>query len=153
MHENKSKSCSKKMIVLTEQHLSTLKTHAEQSYPGECCGFILGAKNNEKYWTVGEIRPVPNQRRCHKRYEIDPRDWLRCRRIAADKKMQIIGIYHSHPDAAATLSQSDLSTAWTEYFYAIIAVSRGKAHEVSFYQFGRQRKKTTKLIQKKMEKQ
>jgi len=36
------------------------------------------------------------------RYELRPEDLLRADREAREQKLDLIGIYHSHPDAART---------------------------------------------------
>jgi proteasome lid subunit RPN8/RPN11 len=50
----------------------------------------------------------------------------------ADKRgLQVLGIYHSHPDVAARPSQFDLDHAWPNLSYLIVSVCKGKAVETN----------------------
>jgi proteasome lid subunit RPN8/RPN11 len=46
-------------VKLSQEHLQTIRTHAESTYPDECCGVILGYLANEGK-TVVEIMPTEN---------------------------------------------------------------------------------------------
>ena len=65
-----------------------------------------------------------------RRYWIDPKDMLRVQREAREKELNIIGIYHSHPDHVAEPSECDRTLAWPEYAYIIVSVRKGKAVDV-----------------------
>lgn len=47
------------MIKLSQEHLQTIRTHAESTYPDEYCGLILGYVANDSK-TVVEVRPTEN---------------------------------------------------------------------------------------------
>lgn len=61
------------------------------------------------------------------RYAIAPAVLLQAQRSARDQKLDIIGIYHSHPDHPAIPSEFDRVCAWHEYSYIIVSVQKGKA--------------------------
>ncbi|MEO0378401.1 MAG: M67 family metallopeptidase, partial [Cyanobacteria bacterium P01_A01_bin.17] len=65
-----------------------------------------------------------------RRYWIDPKDMLRVQRQAREKGLNIIGIYHSHPDHVAEPSECDRALAWPAYAYVIVSVCEGKAVDV-----------------------
>lgn len=120
-----------------------MEAHAERVYPEECCGLIVGeistvdgeplksvvrivALDNE--WTPDVVeadRPEPTTKR--RRYWIDPRDMLRVQKQARDEGLNIIGIYHSHPDSEAVPSECDRAQAWPQYAYVIVSVANGEA--------------------------
>ncbi len=66
----------------------------------------------------------------HRRYSINPKDMLRVQKQARSQGLDIIGIYHSHPDHVAVPSECDRSLAWPEYVYTIVSVCNGKAVDV-----------------------
>ncbi|OUL18360.1 hypothetical protein BV378_35260 [Nostoc sp. RF31YmG] len=128
------------ILQLLPEHLQIIRTHAESTYPKECCGIILGHAINEGK-TVVEVMPTENawntaaddfpdddkgesQRR---RYAIAPQVMLQAQRQARDRSLNIIGIYHSHPDVPAIPSECDRLYAWPEYSYIIVSVQKGKA--------------------------
>jgi proteasome lid subunit RPN8/RPN11 len=59
------------------------------------------------------------------RFWIAPQDLLAAQRYARDHQMNIVGIYHSHPDHPAVPSESDRLLAWSEYSYLILSVQAG----------------------------
>lgn len=61
------------------------------------------------------------------RYAIAPAVLLQAQRSARDRQIDIIGIYHSHPDHLAIPSEFDRVCAWHEYSYIIVSVQNGKA--------------------------
>ncbi|MBW4563834.1 MAG: M67 family metallopeptidase [Mojavia pulchra JT2-VF2] len=128
------------ILQLLPEHLQIIRTHAETAYPDECCGIILGHLGSEGK-TVVEVMPAENawnteatvdfpndgvesQRR---RYAIAPQFMLQAQTKARDRSLNIIGIYHSHPDHPAIPSECDRLYAWPEYSYIIVSVQNGKA--------------------------
>ena len=46
---------------------------------------------------------------------------------AREQGMDVLGFYHSHPNAEARPSRFDLDHAWPFYSYLIVSVSQGRA--------------------------
>ena len=110
-----------------------IKRHGIADYPHECCGFLLGEVNGETK-TVRRCEPVQNSREDenrHNRYFIRPEDYMRIEQLARSEDLEIIGFYHSHPDAEARPSQYDLDYSWPFYSYIIISIKNGKAEELT----------------------
>jgi proteasome lid subunit RPN8/RPN11 len=51
---------------------------------------------------------------------------LKAQKDARDRNLDIIGIYHSHPDHPAVPSEFDRAIAWQRYSYVIVSVQQGK---------------------------
>ncbi|MDF5709804.1 MAG: M67 family metallopeptidase [Nostoc sp. S4] len=132
------------MIGLSQEHLQTIRTHAEKIYPEECCGIMLGYVANEGKTTV-EVMPTENawnteagaefsgERTAEskkRQYTIAPQVMLQAQKQARDRSLSIIGIFHSHPDCSAIPSECDRVYAWQGYSYIIVSVQNGKATEV-----------------------
>jgi len=64
------------------------------------------------------------------RYAIAPEVLLQSQRIARDRHLDIIGIYHSHPDSRAVPSEFDRLYAWHQYLYIIVSVQQGKVDDL-----------------------
>lgn len=113
-------------MKITKGLLAAIHQHLENGYPHEACGVLLGRGQ-----TVTEIVPATNTRTdsAHNRYLIDPRDYMRIERDADQRGLQVLGIYHSHPDCPARPSQYDLDHAWPDLTYLIVSVMQGKATE------------------------
>jgi proteasome lid subunit RPN8/RPN11 len=81
------------------------------------------------------------------RYYIDPKEMLACQRFARDRDLEIIGIYHSHPDCPAIPSQFDRDFAWQHYSYIIVSVENGAATDCRSWMLDRDRCFQPEIIQ------
>jgi proteasome lid subunit RPN8/RPN11 len=129
------------MIKLSPENLQIIKNQSENSYPLECCGIMLGCRV-EAEKNVVEVIPTENvwgsesssdfgshnsEHGQSRRYAIAPKAMLQAEKKAREMKLEIIGIYHSHPDYPAIPSEFDREFAWQEYSYVIISTLQGKA--------------------------
>lgn len=122
------------VLKLSAQQLQTIITHAQGTYPEECCGLLLGTIDPAGK-TVVEVKPVENTWSADedatltktRRYSIAPTAMLATMREARDRNLILIGIYHSHPDNPAQPSECDRQLAWQAYSYAIVSVRQGRA--------------------------
>jgi proteasome lid subunit RPN8/RPN11 len=117
------------MLTLERAHLEELRRHAEETYPHESCGVLLGRLDGEERVVTAVVR-CGNARddSPRNRYQIDPRDLLHIQRQGRERGEEIVGFYHSHPDHPARWSPTDLEEAhWTGCSYVITSVERGQA--------------------------
>lgn len=120
------------MITLSEQVRTSICLHAERDYPHECGGMLIGKFEDGKK-TVFETFPLENARDeadRHDRILILPKDVLRAERYAREKKLDVVGYYHSHPDDTAIPSQYDLDHALPVWSYVIASVINGKVEDL-----------------------
>ena len=120
------------MITLSEQVRTSICLHAERDYPHECGGMLIGKFEDGKK-TVFETFPLENARDeadRHDRILILPKDVLRAERYAREKKLDVVGYYHSHPDDTAIPSQYDLDHALPVWSYVIASVINGKVKDL-----------------------
>jgi proteasome lid subunit RPN8/RPN11 len=120
-------------IKVTKQQLESIRRHGEQSYPHECCGFLLGTNAGgmnvlkevyraENEWQGAGAESLGN------RYLITSEQYKSADRYARERGFGIIGYYHSHPDHPAAPSGFDLDhSCWPGESYVIVAVEKGKA--------------------------
>ncbi|PZV11076.1 MAG: metal-dependent protease of the PAD1/JAB1 superfamily [Leptolyngbya sp.] len=72
----------------------------------------------------------PREHSLGDRYYIDPADLLRVQKSARDRGLEIVGIYHSHPDHPAVPSECDRALAWPVYSYVIVSVVQGRVADL-----------------------
>ncbi len=136
------------MIYLSHQQLQQIHRHAEITYPEECCGLLLGnlesedkqvveVRETENSWTSEMSDNLPNipssnQQPLSKknRFTIDPYTLLQVQKEVRDRNLNIIGIYHSHPNYPAIPSTFDREIAWSHYSYLIVSLKQGKLIEI-----------------------
>ena len=64
------------------------------------------------------------------RYAIDPEELFRLLHAARERRLEIVGFYHSHPDHSAHWSKTDLREAyWVGCSYLITSVEKARAAE------------------------
>lgn len=115
------------MLTITPAIRAHIEAHAAETYPHECCGVIVGRVERDSRVGVEAYRTGNlNTERAHDRFELDPKDYMRIDRKAREAGLDIVGIYHSHPDHPARPSETDLAAAWPGYSYVIVAVNKGK---------------------------
>jgi proteasome lid subunit RPN8/RPN11 len=112
-----------------------LRKFAEESYPHECCGAMIGElRDGER--RVHELVPCRNSRQDspENRYGIEPKELVAAQRRAREMGMDLVGFYHSHPNSAARWSQHDLEEAhWFACSYVITSVEGGIASRTHSY--------------------
>lgn len=120
-------------MIASETVLDEIRRHAQETYPEECCGFLLGKvgeSGNEIHATARAVNRNENRRQ--DRYVISPDDYRSAAGSARKAGLEIVGIYHSHPDHPARPSTTDLETAtFPGYTYAIVSVRGGRAAELT----------------------
>jgi proteasome lid subunit RPN8/RPN11 len=101
-----------------------LRHWARQGYPHECCGLLLGtaADGAVRVEEVTTARNL-NTERAQDRFELDPQDFLRADALARERGLEVVGVWHTHPDHPALPSATDLDSAWEGWSYLILSVA------------------------------
>ena len=86
-------------IFLTAGQIEQLAGIAKDALPNESCAFLLGRNDR-----VAEIMPMRNADESAVTFSIEPQELLRAYDLAEDKRLQVIGIFHSHPARPAPSS-------------------------------------------------
>lgn len=109
-------------------------SHAEATYPRECCGVMLGtAQGDLKLVTIARAVDNAYEGGQEDRYEIRPADLLRIEREAREQKLTVIGIFHSHPDCDAYFSKTDLEHSCPWYSFVVLSVRQGRFHHANSF--------------------
>src|SRR5258708_37156897 len=106
---------------------TVMVAHAEGAFPNECCGVMLGKIDGDRK-VVTRALPMENAYKGTQedRYEIRPDDLLAADRGARAEGLDLIGIFHSHPDCDAYFSKRDLENSCPWYSFAGRSVKGGK---------------------------
>lgn len=105
--------------------LGVICKHVEAAYPEEGAGFLLGVDGEVK-----EVFPLPNAREDaarRNRYLIAPEDYLKAEMKADALGLNLIGVFHSHPDCPNVPSEYDREWAQPFFSYIISRVDNGRA--------------------------
>ena len=114
------------MIHVERQPWREMVNHASATYPNECCGAMIGTIDGDrKTVTVALALDNVSQGPQAARYELRPEDLLRADREARARNLELIGIYHSHPDCAAYFSETDLKNSCPWYSFVVLSIQNG----------------------------
>jgi len=118
-------------LIIESQHVAAIRTHGEADYPHEACG-LLGGETEGERTIVRQLVPLPNERTdsARNRYQIDPEAFRRAQSVLDSQGLEIVGVYHSHPDHPAVPSVFDRDHAWPRLSYVIVAVAAGRAGDM-----------------------
>lgn len=124
------------MLRILQSDYDAMRRQAEESYPHECCGIMIGAGDNGAPRAVSLLVPCANS--CSDtpatRYQISPEQVVAALHQARARGETILGFYHSHPDHPAVYSATDLEEAfWFGCSYVITAVGRGRAGQTQSF--------------------
>lgn len=111
--------------------LADISAHGEKAYPEEGAGLLLGTVNGTSRQVL-EILTLPNVREGgarQNRYLLSPEDYLAGETEAAQKGLDVVGVFHSHPDHPNEPSEFDRRWAWPSFSYLITSVVKGEARE------------------------
>lgn len=119
------------IVRLGEADRRRIRDRAEADYPVEACGLLIGKRVGDEVW-IRSVREAVNLETDHAatRYELDPQAFLAADRDARRMGLDVVGFWHSHPDAPPAPSETDLAAAWSGYVYMIVSVEAGTAKEM-----------------------
>lgn len=120
------------VLKIENQLLRRIHSHGVETYPHECCGALLGRDGNSGR-EVLDLLPLANRRNDspRNRFEVTPEDVRLAEKTASERQIELIGWYHSHPDAPARPSEFDREHAWPWYSYIIVSVQQGQPRDTT----------------------
>jgi proteasome lid subunit RPN8/RPN11 len=116
-------------ITITSALLEAINAHGERAYPEEGAGLLLGEASEEGK-RVLDILTIENAREAparHNRYLLTPQDYLHGEEMAARQGLDVLGVFHSHPDHPNMPSEFDREWAMPWFSYIITSVHTGVA--------------------------
>jgi proteasome lid subunit RPN8/RPN11 len=109
--------------------LTEILEHGQTAYPEEAAGMLLGSAEGERKRALKALK-LSNAREDsarHNRYMLTAEDYLRAEQEAARQGLDVIGVYHSHPDHPNRPSDFDREWAMPWFSYLITSVQAGQA--------------------------
>lgn len=114
------------MLRIAKIPFAIMKAHAEAAYPSECVGAMLG-KSDSGDKSVSLAMPLENSAEGSQAafYELSNDSLLAADKAARQMGLDMIGLYHSHPDADAYFSETDLKNSCPWYSFVVLSVKNG----------------------------
>jgi proteasome lid subunit RPN8/RPN11 len=119
-------------LILGREHLQHIIDHVNQGYPYEVCGLIGGQFRGQDR-TAEAITPIPNVAETpHHTFEMDHRLMVETILKYQRSGQDVVGIYHSHPDAPPRPSEIDIAQAsWPDVVWLIVHVNSAGQTEIT----------------------
>lgn len=113
------------MIATEKDAEKIMYDDAVKAFPDECCGFMFGTEDAEGNRVIKKALPVFNSatENRKRRFVISPKDYMNAERFSEENNVQLLGIYHSHPNHPAIPSEHDRVAAQPWFSYVIISVA------------------------------
>ena len=94
-------------ILLNQKQIDTLIQHSGKSGLSESCAMLLGTRDDQQ-WNVKEVFLTHNAHTdSEKSFIITPEELLQGYQLAEKKQLELVGIFHSHPNSTASPSNLD----------------------------------------------
>lgn len=108
-------------LVMARWQATQIIDHARAARPEEACGLLAGRDGR-----VERVYPLPNIERSPVRYLAEPQAQVDAMLDIEDRGDEIVGIYHSHLDAPAYPSPTDVAmAAYPDAIYLIVSLTDG----------------------------
>ena len=96
-----------KIIKISNSILNNLELHANEQNPYEACAILLGNKD-EKIWEATEIFLTENIEKSEINFTVSNEQLLEGYKMAEEKGLDVVGIFHSHPKSLPSPSNTDI---------------------------------------------
>jgi len=93
-------------IVLAQKEKDKLVTHAISEQPSESCAMLFGKRVGDN-WNVKEVFLTQNIDDSQTNFTISPEELLKGYQIAEKNQLEVVGVFHSHPNSDAIPSNTD----------------------------------------------
>ncbi|MBA4373669.1 MAG: hypothetical protein C0402_12520 [Thermodesulfovibrio sp.] len=116
-------------LHIPEALYDRMLAHCRKSYPDEACGLLAG-KGDRAF----DIFEMTNTEPSPVSYFMDPKEQFHALKVMREKGLQLVAIFHSHPQSPAYPSPKDVSLAfYEEAVYIIVSfVDREKPEMKAF---------------------
>ncbi len=93
-------------IVLAQKEKDELVAHAIEQQPNESCAMLFGKKVGDD-WNVKEVFLTQNMDNSQTNFTISPEELLKGYQVAQKNQLEVVGVFHSHPNSDAIPSNTD----------------------------------------------
>jgi len=103
------------MLLIPSAIFEELLNHLKGEYPNEGCGVLLGKEGK-----VDEILKLTNIEKSPDSFQCDPYEQLAFLNRLDEEDIELLCIYHSHPEGDCYPSEKDIRLAGFNCYYLIV---------------------------------
>jgi len=118
------------MLRIEKAAWDAMVSHAEKIFPKECCGVMVGVDG-----VVKDAVPLSNVYTGPQEdfFVMDPQDLNRVDKEARARGLDVLGVYHSHPNCDAYFSKRDLEHSCSWFSYVVLSIKNGRFDHANSY--------------------
>ena len=125
--------CKRSGVKITGKANTEMSVLTLAAFPGEACGIVLGRKEKNLIEGITSIKNSAEEEIRKAYFEIDPLEMYRAERIAEAEGLEIVGIFHSHPQQPAIVSAEDEKYMIPGMLYLIASATNEKIADLRVY--------------------
>lgn len=108
------------MLYLSKKQLEELVEHSKREFPNEACGILAGNQGDKK---VEKIYQMTNVEANPQTFSVDSKEHFKVVKEMRNLELEMVGMYHSHPETEARPSAHDVESAnYPEISYVIVSI-------------------------------
>lgn len=108
-----------------------MNEHLKASFPYEGCGFFFGKDGKTREITEAYVVDNSKDGDQRRRFEISALDYMKAERYALANGLDLLGVFHSHPNHPAIPSIHDLRQAMPYFSYIIKSIYDGELRDTT----------------------
>ena len=134
------------VVKISREAYDGMIKHCESGYPYEVCGVMIGNGDEISHYrecknliaednveTEFKNSNKLDKERLRDRFELDPKSYMEADEWARKNGLEILGIYHSHPDHPSKPSETDRQVASPFWGYIIYSINEGKFNDARIW--------------------
>ena len=118
-------------IVIDRKAYETIRQHALETYPHECCGLLF--KHRESILDAEPVKNVVRPGGAAEHYHMDPMEVYAIEERKELEGLNTAGVFHSHPNKPAILSEKDDRLMIPGLVYVILSVKDRELKDIKAY--------------------
>jgi proteasome lid subunit RPN8/RPN11 len=107
-------------LYMQQSHWMTMRGHVSDGFPLEACGLLAGVGNR-----VNTVLPLSNAAKSPVRFRVEPQAQYNAFEWMDANGLELVGIFHSHPNGPNTVSVRDIAEATYEVVNIVWSQKRG----------------------------
>lgn len=100
-----------KKISVSKEIYASILAHAKSELPNEACGLIAGTEDGD-FRTVKKVYMLTNIDKSPEHFSLSPKEQLEAVKDMRAEGLQLLGNWHSHPEAPSRPSDEDIRLAF-----------------------------------------